>query len=95
MEVVFLNRNVTIVVIILVLVTIAGYLVWLRSRYQPPVSPQTEVEETVTPAPMVEESASPSATPASEEATKSTKQKSPTPSPKASSKAATGSGVTR
>lgn len=57
-----LNRNVTIVVVILALVVIAGYLVWLRSKIQPPVSPalQQEVEVNPTVAPAMED-VSPSA----------------------------------
>ncbi|MBI3109540.1 hypothetical protein HYZ06_00685 [Candidatus Daviesbacteria bacterium] len=74
-----LNRNVAIVTAILVLVVIAGYLVWLRSRYQPPVSPQAGGEVQVTPSPEPSVSASPSATPAGKEATGSVKQKTSTP----------------
>ncbi|MBI2020493.1 hypothetical protein HYS94_03650 [Candidatus Daviesbacteria bacterium] len=74
-----LNRNVTIVVIILVLVVIAGYLVWLRSKYQPPVSPVVEETVTVSPIPTPTEIATPSASP-TEEATGSMKQKTSTPS---------------
>ncbi len=71
-----MNRNITIVVVILVLVVIAGYLIWIRSKYQPPVSPKTEeqVQEVQPPA-----SASPSATPV-KEATGSMKQNSATSS---------------
>lgn len=75
-----MNRNVAIVTIILVLVVIAGYLVWLRSRYQAPVSPapaQEEVQATPTSTPVVT-SASPSASP-TKEATGSVKQKTSTP----------------
>ncbi len=86
-----MNRNVTIVVIILVLVVIAGYLVWLRSKYQPTVTPQIETETVgATPSPMI--TASPSAMEASESAkeatnsgkiaTASAKQKSASPSAK-------------
>lgn len=60
-----MTRNVTIVVIILVLVVIAGYLVWLRGRFQPPVTPQLEesqVEVTPVPSATPEVSATPSAT---------------------------------
>lgn len=72
-----MNRNVSIVVVILVLVVIAGYLVWLRSKYQPTVSPAvTEVE--VTPSPSPEVSASPSA---AVEATGSVKPNTATSSP--------------
>lgn len=73
-----MNRNVTIVVIILVLVVIAGYLVWLRSKFQAPVTPQAkeQVQATVTPEPTI--LASPSATPGGKEATGSMKQKTGT-----------------
>lgn len=50
-----MNRNITIVVIILILVVIAGYLVWLRSNYQTQVTPEASMEE------VVPEVASPSA----------------------------------
>lgn len=74
-----INRNVTIVVIILVLVVIAGYLIWLRSRYQPPVSPQVETPKTsVEPTASPQQSASPSATPGAKEATGSMKEKTST-----------------
>lgn len=64
-------------IIILVLVVIAGYLIWLRSKVQAPVSPQTtEVEVTATPTPQAT-SATPSATPG-KEATGSMKEKAST-----------------
>lgn len=73
-----MNRNVSIVVVILVLVVIAGYLVWLRSKYQPPVSPQVQNQEAiVSPTPQVSGSAVP-ATPSAKEATGSMKIKSST-----------------
>ena len=78
-----MSRNVTIVMVILILVVIAGYLVWLRSRVQPPVSPQVEqIQQEVTPTPEATpiKTASPSATPGSKEATSSTKGKSATSS---------------
>ncbi|MBI2596625.1 hypothetical protein HYW41_00490 [Candidatus Daviesbacteria bacterium] len=67
-------------VTILVLVVIAGYLVWLRSRYQPPISPQINEEIQVTPSPASspEQSASPSASPQGKEATGSVRQRSAT-----------------
>lgn len=72
-----MNRNITIVIVILALVVIAGYLVWLRSKFQQPVTPQVEqVAVTVTPEPTTQ--ASPSATPGTKEATGSVKQKSGT-----------------
>lgn len=74
----FMNRNVSIVVVILVLVVIAGYLVWLRSKVTPVVSPQIEQQAQVTPTPTLV--ASPSATPKAKEATGSTKAKSATSS---------------
>lgn len=72
-----MNRNVTIVVVILVLVVIAGYLIWLRNRYQSPVSPQSE-EVSVTPTSNPEQSATPSASPGGKEATGSVKSKGAT-----------------
>lgn len=76
-----MNRNVTIVVILLVLVVIVGYLVWLRSRIQPPVVPSVEEQVQVTPTVEPTMTASPSATPG-KEATGSSKQKTSTPSSK-------------
>lgn len=67
-----MNRNVSIVVVILVLVVIAGYLIWLRSKVQPVVSPSVEEEVQITgasPSP----TATASATPGINEATGSTK----------------------
>ena len=74
-----MNRNVSIVVIILVLVVIAGYLVWLRSKVQPTVTPQIEEQAQTTPTVEPTTIASPSATPG-KEATGSMKQKTSTPS---------------
>ena len=71
-----MNRNVSIVVVILVLVVIAGYLVWLRSKVTAPVAPQVEQEQ-VTATPEATLVASPSATP--KEATGSVKQKTAAP----------------
>ncbi len=59
-----MSRNVTIVVIILILVVIAGYLVWLRGQYQPPVAPSVQVVEpspVISPSPEATESATPAA----------------------------------
>lgn len=63
-----MNRNVTIVVVILVLVVIAGYLVWLRSKVAAPVVPvqQEQAVETPEASPSAALTASPSATPARE-----------------------------
>lgn len=63
------------------MVVIAGYLVWLRSRYQPPVSPQFEqTQQVVTPTPesAPQKTATPSATPGEKEATGSMKEKAAT-----------------
>ena len=62
-----MSRNVTIVVIILILVVIAGYLVWLRGQYQPPQAPSVQVEQStptpsVSPVPEATKSATPSST---------------------------------
>lgn len=70
-----MSRNVTIVIVILVLVALAGYLVWLRNQYQPPVTQKPVDEVLVSPSPTAV--ASPSA------------QASPSATPKASSKTAT------
>ncbi|MBI2600415.1 hypothetical protein HYW42_00520 [Candidatus Daviesbacteria bacterium] len=74
-----MTRNVTIVVIILVLVVIAGYLVWLRGRFQPPVSPQVNQEVEVTPTPtamgVIEASPSATATSSARESTPSSRRR--------------------
>lgn len=72
-----MNRNVSIVIALLVLVVIAGYLVWLRSKAAPVVSPKSEEQVQVTPTVQPTMTVSPSATP--KEATGSTKQKVSTP----------------
>lgn len=74
-----MNRNVSIVIAILVLVVIAGYLVWLRSKVVPSVSPQLEQQVQVTPSPEPTPAATSSAVPAGKEATGSVKVKSATP----------------
>jgi cytoskeletal protein RodZ len=71
-----MNRNVAIVTLILVVVVIAGYLVWLRSKYQQPVTTGSEQVTQVSPSPS--ETASPSASP--KEATGPGKLKTSTPS---------------
>lgn len=64
-----MNRNVSIVVVILVLVVIAGYLVWLRSKYQPQVTPQIPTGQVIAePTPSAAASAE-EATPPGKEAT--------------------------
>lgn len=75
---IYINRNVTIVVVILVLVVIAGYLIWLRSRTMAPVVPQTTPEVTVEPTSSPEQTATPAASPTGKEATGSMKQKTST-----------------
>lgn len=70
---IYINRNVAIVVVILVLVVIAGYLIWLRNRYQAPVIPQPTPEITATPSASPEQTASSSASPGDREATGSTR----------------------
>lgn len=75
-----MNKNVAIVTVILVLVVIAGYLVWLRSRFQQPVSPKPTEEIVVTPTPSPTPQATPTATPSAEEATGPARQKTATPS---------------
>lgn len=73
-----MNKNISIVVVILVLAVIAGYLVWIRSRVAPTISPKVEEEVQVTPSPEPTMTASPSATPKTKEATGSMKQKTGT-----------------
>lgn len=83
-----MNRNVSIVVVLLVLVVIAGYLVWIRSRVQSAISPKVEEQIVATPTPVAtattspsaSASARPSATPGGKEATGSVKQRTPTAS---------------
>ncbi len=74
-----MNRNVSIVVVILVLVVIAGYLVWLRSRLQGPLTPATSVEQVQSPIPTASASAK-IASPSGKEATGSAKTNSATSS---------------
>lgn len=76
-----MNRNISIVVVLLVLVVIAGYLIWLRSKFQQTIATprQQQVQVVATPVPVATLAASPSATPAIKEATSSAKQKTATP----------------
>lgn len=74
-----MNRNVSIVIILLVLVVIAGYLVWLRSKVESSVSPQVEQEVQVTPEATIVSIASPSATPEEKVATGTAKPRTATP----------------
>lgn len=71
-----MNRNVSIVMVILVLVVIAGYLVWLRSKVTAPVTPSVEQVEVIA-TPQATVVASPSAS-LKEEATGAGKQKKTT-----------------
>lgn len=57
-----MNRNISLVVALLVVVVIAGYLVWLRSKVSAPVSPKAVEQVQVTPS-AVPTAASASATP--------------------------------
>lgn len=74
-----MSRNISIVMVLLVLVVIAGYLIWLRSRVQAPISPQPTPLVTVAPTIAPEVTASPSATPKGGEATGSVRQRVSTP----------------
>lgn len=77
-----MSRNVTILVVVLVILLIAGYLIWLRNKFQT-VSAPAEVVPTVTVVPTVEPTpASPSATPASSPSV--TRRVSPSVTPRAS-----------
>lgn len=71
-----MNRNVSVVVVLLVLVVIAGYLIWLRSKVASPVSPKVEQVQ-VTPMATIVSTASPSATP--KEASSSVRPRTATP----------------
>ncbi len=62
------------------LVVIAGYLVWLRSKYQPTVSPKVQTEENMVEETPAATSSAQSATSSAQEATGSVKEKSSTPS---------------
>lgn len=76
-----MNRNVSIVVVILVLVVIAGYLIWLRSKVTPTVLPKVEEQaQQVTATASATAVASASVTPGVKEATGAVKTKSATSS---------------
>lgn len=77
-----MNRNVSIVVVILVLVVIAGYLVWLRSRVAPLSSEVVEQTEEIIATPTPRETATASATPSGTEATSGARQETSTSSSK-------------
>lgn len=75
-----MNRNVTIVVILLIFAVIAAYLVWLRGQFQQQMSvtdtPVATMEPTVAPTP----SPTPEATTSAKVSTSSAKPKTATPS---------------
>lgn len=65
-----MNKNVLIVTIILILVVVVGYLVWVRSKFQQTITPESNTTEVVLPSiapvlasPAASASATPSATP--------------------------------
>lgn len=73
-----INRNVSIVVALLVVVVIVAYLIWLRSKVSLPVSPKIEEQQVeVTSSPEPTSVATPSAV-ASPETTGSAKPKTAT-----------------
>lgn len=74
-----MNRNISIIVTLLVLVVIVGYLIWLRSRIVPPVPVQPEDQVQIVPTAIPTIIASASATPSGKEATKGAQQKSASP----------------
>lgn len=76
-----MHRNVSILIIVLVVLVIAGYLVWLRNRLQPS-QPAASVTPIVTPA--ISQAVSISGV----EATASVTPKVATPSPKVSTSSA-------
>lgn len=58
-----MNRNVVIVITILVLAIIAGYLVWLRSRLAPEFNTQIQSVDQLSQSPLPDVSLSPVPTP--------------------------------
>jgi len=79
-----MSRNVTILIVILVIVLIAGYLVWLRNKFMGPAAaspiPQVTMIATPTLEPSPSQIASPSATAsASGKASPTAKAKTATP----------------
>lgn len=93
-----MNRNIAIVIFILILVVLAAYFAWLRSRFsQGPAAETTVIQMTPTPAPievsspsasLAPQTASPSATP-KEASTAATKAPTPAPTKTASPSAQT------
>lgn len=84
-----MNRNVSIVIAILVLVVIAGYLVWLRSRVQPNTNlPQIQEQQE-------EMLIIPQATDEGEESTESAEEATSSPTIKSKEKSSTSSPAKR
>lgn len=75
-----MNRNVVIVVIILIVVVILGYFVWLRNKYQPPVSPEPTKVENIPMPENPKQNIQFESTQTAEEATGTPKQKTASPS---------------
>ncbi|MCL5783993.1 MAG: hypothetical protein M1142_01395 [Patescibacteria group bacterium] len=78
-----MNRNVTVLVIILIIILISGYLIWLRQKFQAapvsqPVVTQTPQVLTPTPTPTPTITATPTASP-SASPTVSPRRLTPTP----------------
>lgn len=90
-----MNKNVTILIIVLTIILIAGYLVWLRGKFQtspvlitPIPTPMVTIEPTEIPTPTVEASPTATPTPTKSEPTATVtprvRKVSPTPTPKVS-----------
>jgi cytoskeletal protein RodZ len=79
-----MSRNVTIVVIILIIVLLASYLVWLRARYNTASvqTPSPAITETASPSATLTPSPTATASAAGKQATKSGSLKSASPSAK-------------
>lgn len=73
-----MNRNVTIVVILLIFAVIAAYLVWLRGQFQQQMSVATTQEVQVSSSPVM--TPVPESTTSAKEATASAKPKAATSS---------------
>lgn len=73
-----MNRNVTIVVILLIFAVIAAYLVWLRGQFQQQMSAVSTEQVQTSPSPVM--TPTPVATTSAKEATASVKPKTATPS---------------
>lgn len=80
-----MSRNITILVIILIVILIAGYLLWLRGKFQAPqqtmIAPVTDVTTAPTKIPAVEVVASSSATTSGKPKTATVSGKKITPTP--------------